>query len=107
MIKIRKEYYKALEKYGASGVLNLYRDNKISLNEKEWQSLHKKIESQKNMYYEDRIKTIFSSIICFLLLIIICINFNLRNTEEKIFECQKRTGHICTKYEIEKMEVMK
>lgn len=107
MIKIRKEYYKALNKYGACGVLNLYRDNKISLNKKEWESLHKRIAKEKNIDYVDGLKTLFSGIICFSILVILCICFNMRGYEEKFYECKAKSGHTCTKYEIEKMEVIK
>ena len=106
MISLRKEYKQALKKHGSKGVLNMYRDNKLELNESEWQNLRKlfKKEELKNMTLDLKFGRAF--IICVVVLIISAMVIKTDNFE-KIKQCNRIQGHTCTKYEIEKMEVEK
>lgn len=102
MIKIRKQYYSAVKKYGTTGVLNMYRDNKIELNSKEWKNLHRRIDKENNIYYKWKLSTVLNFVICCMLLILIAPYMNTSN-HEKIKHCNELKGHICSRYEIESM----
>lgn len=102
MIKIRKNYYKAIQKYGTTGVLNMYRDNKIELNGKEWKNLHRRIDKENKIYYKWNMNIVVNFIICCLILILVAPFMSVSN-HEKIKKCNEIQGHTCTKYEIESM----
>lgn len=106
MINLRKEYKQALKKHGSKGVLNMYRDNKIELNENEWQNLkdHFKKESLIKIKNDRQFGRAFA--ICLVILILAGKLLDTSNFE-KIKQCNRIQGHTCTKYEIEKMEVKK
>jgi len=101
-MKIRKEYYKAIKKYGTQKVLEMYRDDKIKLNDKEWDNLHKRIEKENRKHYFYTNPFIINFIICCLIVIIAGIFMNTNN-HEKIKKCNELKGHICSRYEIESM----
>lgn len=102
MINLRKEYKQALKKHGSKGVLNMYRDNKIELNESEWQNLRNKFrkEELKNITIDFKFGRAFA--ICLVILILAGKLLDTSNFE-KIKQCNRIQGHTCTKYEIEKM----
>jgi len=102
MINLRKEYKQALKKHGSKGVLNMYRDNKIELNESEWQNLkdHFKKESLIKIKNDRQFGRAFA--ICLTILILAGKLLDTSNFE-KIKQCNRIQGHTCTKYEIEKM----
>lgn len=102
----KSDYQKALKKYDAIKILNLYRDNKIFLNEKEWKDLHSKINKK---YLSEQDVEIFDKkflMIGFFIIIFISIT-SLGGFIDQMTQCKKQQGHICTKYEVEKLEVEK
>lgn len=102
MIKIRKQYYNAIQKYGTTGVLNMYCDNKIELNDKEWKNLHKRIAKENKQYYVWNNPLIINFVICCIVVIIAGI-FMDNSNHEKIKKCNEIQGHTCSRYEIESM----
>ena len=102
MEKIRKNYYNTIQKYGTTGTLNLYRDNKIELNNKEWKNLHRRIDKEKKVYYKWKSPTAVAFILCCVVVLLVSIFANVDN-HEKIKKCNEIKGHICSKYEIESM----
>ena len=102
MINLRKEYKQALKKYGSKGVLNMYRDNKLELNESEWQNLRNRFKKEelKNITIDFKFGRAFA--ICLVILILAGKLLDTSNFE-KIKQCNRIQGHTCTKYEIEKM----
>lgn len=102
MIKIRKQYYNAIQKYGTTGVLNLYRDGKLELNGKEWKNLHRRIDKEHKIYYKWKKSTVFCFVLCYIGLILIAPYMDVSN-HEKIKRCNEEKEHICTRYEIEKI----
>ena len=103
MIKLTKTYKNAIQKYGNIGVLNMYRDSKIDLNAKEWKNLHGRINKDNDMVKNVKRSTILCFITGFAIIIAICSKFNIERYQEQIYECRREKGHICTKYEMEKM----
>lgn len=102
MKKLRSTYKNALKKHTPEEVLNMYRDNKLELNEKEWDNLHKKIYKKNHMVHGVEIVTLVNAVVCFLIICLIAMNFKSTNFE-KIKQCNQIQGHTCSRYEIEKM----
>lgn len=102
MEKIRKQYYNSIQKHGTIGVLNMYRDGKLELNNKEWKNLHRRLDKENKVYYKWKLNTVISFIICCLILLISSFFLNTSN-HEKIKKCNELKGHICSRYEIESM----
>ena len=102
MEKIRKQYYNSIQKYGTIGVLNMYRDGKLELNDKEWKNLHKRLNKENKKYYVWNNPFIISFIICCIVVIIAGI-FMDNSNHEKIKKCNEIQGHTCSRYEIESM----
>lgn len=102
MINLRKEYKQALKKHGSKGVLNMYRDNKLELNESEWRNLRNRFKKEelKNITIDFKFGRAFA--ICLVILILAGKLLDTSNFE-KIKQCNRIQGHTCTKYEIEKM----
>lgn len=101
-MKIRKQYYNAIHKYGTKGALEMYRDNKIELNQKEWDNLHKRINKENKKYFGLKLESLIAVILCLFVILIVSIFVNVDN-HEKIKKCNEIKGHICSRYEIESM----
>lgn len=101
-MKIRKQYYNAIHKYGTKGVLEMYRDNKIELNQKEWDNLHKRINKENKQYFGLKLESLIAVILCLFVILIVSIFANVDN-HEKIKKCNEIKGHTCSRYEIESM----
>lgn len=103
-MKIRKSYYNAIKTHGLIGTLNMYRDNKIELNSKEWKNLHKRIDKEHDIYGGFRLSFIINFVLCLGIVMLIAPYMSTAN-HEKVKYCNKIQGHKCTRYEIEKMDV--
>ena len=103
-MKIRKSYYNAIKKYGLIETLNMYRDSRIDLNIKEWKNLHKRIDKEHDIYCGYRLSFIVNLVLCLGIITLLAPYMSTAN-HEKVKYCNKIQGHICTRYEIEKMEV--
>ena len=101
-MKIRKSYYNAIQKYGTKKVLEMYRDNKIELNDKEWKNLHKRIDKENKQYFGFKLESFIAVVICLLAILVVSIFANVDNYE-KIKKCNEMKGHTCSRYEIESL----
>lgn len=102
MEKIRKQYYDTIKKHGAKGTLEMYRDSKIELNNKEWDNLHKRIKKEEDQKTIWQNPTIIAFISCCIVVLIVSIFANVDN-HEKIKKCNELKGHTCSRYEIESL----
>lgn len=98
----KSNYRKALKKYGAKGVLNLYLHSKIELTQKEWQDIHKKIN--KDVEVKDD-KMFFGKyialVICVIIISLIAIN-SVGDYMDQVTKCKGIKGYLCNQYQVEK-----
>lgn len=95
-------YKKALNKYGAKGVLHKYMEGKIELTNREWDDLHIRIEKQQNKPKEIELKVAIGISICVGIIFIISV-FSVGNYMDQMTLCNKLKGHQCSNYEIDRM----
>lgn len=101
-MKKRLVYKNALKKHTSEEVLNMYRDNKLELNQKEWEDLHKRINKKYHMVHGVKMITLIHVTVCFLIICIVALNFKSTNFET-IKKCNEIQGHTCSRYEIQRM----
>ena len=99
-MKKRLNYKKAIKSKTPEEVLNMYRDNKIELNDKEWDDVHKRIEKNNHTIYGIKIITLLQILSCLIVIIAIAITFNPSNMIA-IKKCKEIKGHTCSRYEVQ------
>lgn len=97
------KYQKMLKEYSVIEILNMYRDSKIELNEKEWDNLHKRIEKKLSLKNNKKKESKCKAILLCLTIIIIVSILSIGDFVDQTKKCNMIKGHTCTKYEIEKL----
>lgn len=94
------KYRGLIRKYSLKKILKMYMKGEITLNNKEWKDLHRRLERRR--LFKEKISIVHIGI-CFVIMLLFAYKFDYTNFK-KIEKCNKYQEHICTRYEIERYE---
>lgn len=101
-MKKKYDYKTLLKKHGPEKVLEMYLRSEINLTNKEWNDVHKKI-GKKAIGVNTKPIIREKAILLGFVFVVAASILSTGGYMDQITKCNDIKGHLCTKYEIEKM----